>query len=122
VQFDVHRIVGFVEQTHGLARVEMVHAVAHAKPESDRIAAAGAPRHNGRAIRMREDVARLVEKDSASVGQFHPTLRATQQRGLQFRFELLNLMAEGGLRDPKLRRSLPEVQGFGERDEITQMA
>src|SRR5206468_9470124 len=64
----------------------------------------------------------ISEEHSASVGQLHMTLRPMKEGSLQLLFESPDLLAQGRLGDMELRRRPPEMQLFGDREEVAEVA
>src|SRR5262252_3811443 len=83
------------------------------------LAATSAAHSFQRALVLRRDRPRFVEKQPAGIRQRGPALRSNEDRAAKLPFEFLYLLRERRLRHPEERRSTAEVQLFGDRDEIT---
>jgi hypothetical protein len=90
--------------------VGLVHAVADADAQSWRVAAPNASGNHCGAVGSCQDVPRFIEKQAPCLGEFHPAFGPAQQRGLELRLQLPNLMAQGRLRDLQPAGGLAEVQ------------
>ena len=121
-EFDLDIVVTRIVSTDGRGYVGLVHAEADTDSEALRVSTPDSARDHRRAIHMRQDVPRLLEKRAPRVREFDAPLCPSEESRLQLLFELPDLMTERGLRDLQFRRGLAKVQRFGDRDEVAQMS
>ena len=72
--------------------------------------------------RLGEDDTGLLHEHPAGFRQLYLPLRAVEQLYLEFVFELADLMTEWRLTEVEPFRSSPEVEGFGERNDVPKVA
>ncbi len=94
MQLHARRLPSSGEQAHHSADEAMVHAIAHTDSQRPHVAMTRTASHHRSAIGSPQNVACLLQKQAARVGQFHAPLRATQQGCLELGFQLPNLMTK----------------------------
>ena len=99
-----------VEGAEQCRDVGLIRTVANSDPQSPGVRAPDSSRHHSCMIGARDDVSRLLKKESPRVGQLDATIRPPEEARLHLVLELPNLMAQGWLRDPELGGGLSEVQ------------
>jgi hypothetical protein len=87
-----------------------------------RFAPLGPACRHGRLLRQGQDAPRIVEEQRARLRQPHGALVALEQLRAQFRFQRLDLLAQGRLADMQALGRAREVQLFGDGDKVTQVA
>jgi hypothetical protein len=111
-----------VKRADGLADSRLIHAITDADAQPSFRRTAGATRDHRRAVGACEDVTSLLEEEPARICKFDAALRAMEKRSLQLGLEELDLVTERWLRDVKRCRCLSEVQGLGDRHEVSQVS
>lgn len=69
-----------------------------------------------------ENGARILEQRHSGIGQPHAARQAMKQPHIELALERTDLLAERRLLDAELRRRAGDMAGFGDGDEITEMA
>jgi len=90
--------------------------------EMAQLAASGHARQTRGLGGVGERGAGAVEKYASGFGERDAAAGAIEQADAQLTFKPLDLLAERGLRDGQTLGCAAEMKGFGERDEIAEMA
>ncbi len=90
-------------------------------PQPPRHAALGFPRIGDSLARMGDDRAGFRQKHQAGLGQGHAAFAADDQRDTHLLLKILNLPANGGVRNVQPGGGAPNVQFFGHGDKIAKM-
>ncbi|MNN84544.1 hypothetical protein D3C81_2017180 [compost metagenome] len=79
-------------------------------------------RNIGRLLYLRKYLTGFLEEQPTGLTQLDPTIGTFEQARAQFLFKGLDLLAQRWLRDAQLLSRPPEVQLFGNGNEVTQVA